>query len=64
MSSKPGTVTIHPPPYAQEEGVPVEVPLEKAVAGVPRFPRTSPTANINAGKLFWEMLQSVRVATC
>lgn len=64
MSSKPGTVTIHPPPYAQEEGVPVEVPLEKAVAGVPRFPRTSLTADVDAGKLFWEMLQSVWGTTC
>lgn len=64
MNSKPGTVTIHPPPYAKEEVVPVEVPLEKAREGVPHFPRTSPTAGINAGKLFWEMLQNARMTTC
>lgn len=60
MNSKPGIVTIHPPPYVQEEGVPVEVPLEKTGEGVPHFPRTSLPADIDAGKLFWQMLQSVR----
>lgn len=33
MNSKPGTVTIHPPPYAQDGVDSVEVPLEKTAEG-------------------------------